>query len=229
EFKGNDILTTFKLNDSNYANDFWFFKDHVRCILLHTKLGNTFGSAYKPVGKITKTAEREIVSYYRTTLTETFTQTATTTYYGSYTLIIQSQISYYDCIDPVNNVWRWYGPYNDVGGYYVYSSTYGWTKNMMNDIIRPNSDPYGRNYVDGSYVYPAGILLTISHSLPWSCSGNGWVYYRRIDNSLMNFEGGLGVNIVRMELWELDQFGNEDKENIGNNFKFNNFCNVWKL
>jgi len=37
-------------------NDFWFFKDHVRCILLHTKLGNTFGSAYKPVGRITKTA-----------------------------------------------------------------------------------------------------------------------------------------------------------------------------
>jgi|GEM_PF-2360237 len=223
EFKGNDILSTFGLNDPNYANDFWFFKNHVRCILLHTKLGNTFGSAYKPVRPITQTAYNYIYSFSLTTIN----QTLTTTYYGSYTLIIQSQISYLDCVDPVNNVWRWEGPYTNLADHYVRSYTYGWTKNLMNDIINPNSDPYGRKYVDGSYNYPAGILLTISHSLPWSCSGDGRVY-QKIESKIMDYDGGLGINIVRMELWELDQFGNEVRkilETTSNSITFAMFGN----
>jgi hypothetical protein len=223
--KGDDLINTFKLNDSAYI-DFWHFKRNVRCITLHTILGNTFGSAYYPIKGITQTAQYYELTFYRTTEKLIQNQTFTTTYFGEYTLIIESQISYYDCVDPINNVWRWRGPYNDVDTHYVCSSTYGWTKYVMNDIINPNSDPYGRKYLDGSYNYPAGILLTISHSLPWSCSGNGKV--DRGYSNILHFEGGLGINMVRMELWELDQFGNEIRkilETTSNSITFAIFGN----
>jgi hypothetical protein len=44
----------------------------------------------------------------------------------------------------------------------------------------------------------------------------------------MYYEGGLGVNIVRMELWELDQFGNEVRkilETTSNSITFAMFGN----
>jgi len=56
----------------------------------------------------------------------------------------------------------------------------------MYDIIKPNQDPYGRTYYDGQYVYPAGILLTVSHSLPktiYAPSG-GRIYVTNDYNSI---------------------------------------------
>jgi hypothetical protein len=44
----------------------------------------------------------------------------------------------------------------------------------------------------------------------------------------MNFEGGLGVSLVRLELWELDQFGNEIRkilETTSNSITFSIFGN----
>ncbi|MEM2083539.1 MAG: hypothetical protein QXY18_02995 [Nitrososphaerota archaeon] len=220
--KGNDILSTFKLNDSKYAEDFWFFKNKIRCITLHTILGNTFGSAYYPVRKITKTAEREIVSYYYTTLIETINQTFATTFYGSYTLKIESHGPFQ--ISPRDDNPKWYKihEYDDQSNDEHYHDVWG-------DGIQPNSDPYGRRYDDGEYVYPAGILLTISHSFrSFPCS---WKWDKIYVTNGYNYIGPYGklyMYVTKMELWELDQFGNEVRkilETTSNSISFAMFGN----
>ncbi|MEM2178960.1 MAG: hypothetical protein QW272_09100 [Candidatus Methanomethylicaceae archaeon] len=198
DFKGNEILETFKLNNSLYAEDFWFFKSKIRCITLHTIFGNTFGSAYKPLRIVTQAFEYYVVSIIEAPIT--INQTFATTFYGSYTLKIESHGPFN--IPPRDDNPKWYKirekddrvEYHDVWG----------------DGIQPNSDPYGRRYDDGEYVYPAGILLTISHSFrSFPCS---WLYDRVYVTNGYNYIGPYGhifMYVTKMELWELDQFGNE--------------------
>jgi len=153
---------------------------------------------------ITITADRVLVSYYRTTLPAiTFNQTFTTTYYGSYTLIIESHGPFQ--ISPRNDNPIWYKVLGyDSGGNLKFSY------NVMYDIIKPNQDPYGRTYYDGQYVYPAGILLTVSHSLPktiYAPSG-GRIYVTNDYNDIGPYSK-ISIFVNKLELWELDQFGNE--------------------
>jgi hypothetical protein len=198
-FKGNDILTTFKLSDVGYAEDFWFFKSKIRCITLHTILGNTFGSAYKPTGYKTITHRYYYINY----TAITFNQTFTTTYYGSYTLKIESHGPFQISPRDDNPIWYKVLGY-DSGGNLKFSY------NVMYDIISPNQDPYGNTYYDGQYVYPAGILLTVSHSLPrtiYAPSG-GRIYVTNDYNDIGPYSK-ISIFVNKLELWELDQFGNE--------------------
>jgi hypothetical protein len=141
-FKGNDILNTFGLNNPNYAEDFWFFKDHIRCILLHTKLGNTFGSAYKHVGEeITITKEQYYINYSLTTITINTTYTS-----KMHTLIVESH-------GPFN---FGYGGRDDPDYYYVEWWDLNRDRHYDNveyDIIKPT-------HRDGWYIYPADSLIT---------------------------------------------------------------------
>jgi hypothetical protein len=80
----------------------------------------------------------------------------------------------------------------------------------MYDIISPNQDPYGNTYYDGQYVYPAGILLTVSHSLPRTTyiPSGGRIYVTNDYNHIGPYSK-VSIFVNKLELWELDQFGNE--------------------
>jgi len=74
--------------DTRYE-DFWLFKDSVQAIYLHTKLGNTFGSAYgKP---FVSGAGAQIVTLVRTTTLETLGTTVTTTYTLTTTILMETE------------------------------------------------------------------------------------------------------------------------------------------
>jgi hypothetical protein len=193
-FKGNDILNTFGLNNSNYAEDFWFFKDRIRSIDLHTKLGNTFGSAYKHVGEeITITQEHYYINYSLKTITENTTYTS-----KLHTLIVESH-------GPFN---FGYGGRDDPDYYYV--DYYDLNRdlhheNVEYDIINPT-------HRDGWYIYPADSLITDTVHNDYRTS-YGWTttiwdgahyYYIQCES--------VDIYLIKMELWELDRFGNEVKK-----------------
>jgi len=220
--KGDDLINTFKLNDSAYI-DFWYFKRNIRCITLHTILGNTFGSAYYPIKEITQTAQYYELTFYRTTEKLIQNQTFTTTYYGNYLLRIESHGPF--TISPRDDNPIWYKIYE-----YSADGSRSAIHNLMPDVINPNSDPYGRIYLDGDYVYPAGILLTISHGLPKSFPSS-WQYKKvYVSNNYNNIGpyGKLTIFVNKLELWELDQFGNEIRkilETTSNSITFAIFGN----
>jgi len=163
-FKGNDILTTFKLNNSNYANDFWFFKDHIRCITLHTKLGNTFGSAYKPVKPITQTyyyyyeTRSFLFINYTTTITETVSnQTAEldirtkilfNTWVKSANQWIRWTYTAPDTYSASNFVWRNSSPLPDGLKYRVW-------QNIFYELSKPNM-------YDARFLIPIGTRVKVS-------------------------------------------------------------------
>ncbi|MEM2928694.1 MAG: hypothetical protein QXP60_07010, partial [Nitrososphaerota archaeon] len=127
-------------------------------------------------------------------------------------------------ISPRDDNPKWYKihEYDDQSNDEHYHDVWG-------DGIQPNSDPYGRRYDDGEYVYPAGILLTISHSFrSFPCSWK-WdkVYVTNGYNSIGAY-GKLYMYVTKMELWELDQFGNEARkilETTSNSISFAMFGN----
>ncbi len=220
--KGDELINTFKLNDSAYI-DFWYFKRNIRCITLHTILGNTFGSAYYPIKEVTQTAQYYELTFYRTTEKLIQNQTFTTTYYGNYLLRIESHGPF--TISPRDDNPIWYKIYE-----YSADGSRSAIHNLMPDVINPNSDPYGRIYLDGDYVYPAGILLTVSHGLP-KIFPSSWQYKKVYVSNGYNSIGPYGkltIFVNKLELWELDQFGNEVRkilETTSNSITFAMFGN----
>ncbi|MEM2261863.1 MAG: hypothetical protein QXK24_05375, partial [Ignisphaera sp.] len=86
EIKGNEILSIFKLNDPAYADNYLFFKENIRCITLHTVLGNTFGSYYSLLK-----AKTETVRIWQINISATYiNQTTTVEYTNPFKLIIES-------------------------------------------------------------------------------------------------------------------------------------------
>jgi hypothetical protein len=183
----------FGLNDIGYK-DFGFFKEHIRCINLHTKQGNVFSSAYQPVKVGTFTFHYYYVNITQTITTQTFSTTANKTY----KLIIESHgpFDFSNYVNPKDS------PYNyHIEGVDDYGQSFSW------NIIDGNAIMYEEHH-DGNYTYPAGILVN-----EWVRGGvraGGYMYVW--DNAHKCSEGPyerVELYPSRWDLWEIDENGNE--------------------
>jgi len=212
----------FGLNDVGYK-DFGFFKENVRCILLHTKLGNTFGSSYSPVKVATFTIRYHYLNITATTTTQAFSTTANKTY----KLIIESHgpFDFSNYVDPKDSPYNYYvyePAYYDEWGNYHYPSYWNVIAESPSSmaIIYPD-------HKDGNYTYPAGILISESARGGFASVSDPYSpgLYVKDDPNKCSIGPYSRVEAYpfKWELWEVDENGNEIRlvyQKSGNSITF---------